>query len=115
MSEIKSAIKLKPYRPKALAIPPKVEPSSLKIEPLDKFLKRFEVDFGDVSRFDKNQHTASLLDTRLAYSIDMQRQCWLPENPQLLLLFLCIRLVNYIQNMNLACVYLEDIPSAGDS
>ena len=115
MPEIKSAIKLKPYKPKALAIPLRVEPSPLKIKPLDKFLKRFEVDFGDVSKFDKNQHTASLLDTRLTYDVDLQRQYLLPENPQLFLIFLCIRLVNYIKNMNLACAYLEDIPSTSDS
>ena len=35
MSEIKSAIKLKPYKPKAIAILLEVERSPLKIEPLD--------------------------------------------------------------------------------
>lgn len=115
MSELKSAIKLKPYKPKALALPLKVEPSPLKIEPLNKFLKKFEIDFGDMCRVDKNQHTASLLDTRLAYDVDLKRQYLLPENPQLFLIFLCVRFVNYIKNMNLACAYLEDIPRTSDS
>lgn len=115
MSEIKFAIKLKPYKPNAIAMPLKVKPSPLEIEPLDKFLKRLEVDFGDVSKFDKNQHTAKLSDTRIAYDVDLQRQYFLSENPQLSLIFLCIHLVNYIKTMNLACAYLEDIPSTGDS
>ncbi|RZJ20876.1 MAG: hypothetical protein EON51_13470 [Acinetobacter sp.] len=115
MSEIKPVIKLKSSKPKAIAILLKVEPLPLKIEPLDKFFKKFEVDSGNMSNFDKNQHTARLSDTRIAYDFDLKRQNLLSKETQLLLIFLCIRLVNYIKTMNLACAYLEDIPSTGDS
>jgi len=115
MSEIKPVINLKTSKPKAIAILLKVEPLPLKIESLDKFFKKIEVDSGDMSKFDKTQHTARLSDTRIAYDIDLQRKYLLSENPQLFLIFRCIDLVNYIKNMNLACAYLEDIPSTGYS
>lgn len=88
---------------------------TLKLFALVKFLDAFQTKHGDTSLIDKTQHTAKLSDTRIAYDVDLQRQYFLSENPQLCLIFLCIHLVNYIKTMNLACAYLEDIPSTGDS
>lgn len=75
----------------------------------------FQKQHGDTALIDKNQHTARLSDTLIAYDIDLQRKYLLSENPQLFLIFKCIDLVNYIKKMNLACAYLEDIPSTGYS
>ena len=88
---------------------------ALKPFTLEKFLDAFEKQHGDTSLIDKNHHTASISDTQISYDVDLQRQYLLPENAQLFLIFRCFRLVNYIKTMNLACAYLEDIPSTGDS
>lgn len=86
-----------------------------KILPLAERLNTFEGQQSNTSLIDKNHHTASISDTQFTYDVDLHRQYLLPENPQLFLFFLCIRLVNYIKNMNFACAYLEDIPSTSDS
>jgi hypothetical protein len=82
---------------------------------LTDLLDTFQKEHSDTFLIDKNQHTAKLSDSRIAYDVDLQRKYLLPENPELFLIFLCIRIVNYIKTMNLACAYLEDSPSTSDS
>ena len=107
-----TAISLKPlqYKKKPLinlALP-------VNVQSLNTFLKAFETDAGNISLIDKNQHTAKLSDTCLAYDTNKRCTYFKPQQAILTLPFLCIDLFRRIENMALACAFFEEIPYVCD-
>ena len=103
-----TAISLKPlqYKKKPiinLALP-------VNVQSLNTFLKAFETGAGNISLIDKNQHTARLSDTCLAYDANKKITYFRPQQAIFTLPFLCIALFTRIENMALACAFFEEIP-----
>lgn len=107
-----TAISLKPlqYKKKPiinLALP-------VNVQSLNTFLKAFETGAGNISLIDKNQHTARLSDTCLAYDANKKITYFRPQQAIFTLPFLCIALFTRIENMALACAFFEEIPYVCD-
>lgn len=107
-----TAISLKPlqYKKKPLinlALP-------VNVQSLNTFFKAFEKYAGNISLIDKNQHTAKLSDTCLAYDTNKRITNLRPQQAIFTLPFLCIDLFTRIENMALACAFFEEIPYVCD-
>lgn len=107
-----TAISLKPFNHKKKPLINLTSP--VNVQSLNTFLKAFETHTGNIPLIDKNQHTAKISDTCIAYDTNKRITYLRPQQTTLTLPFLCIDLFRRIENMALACAFFEEIPYVCD-